>query len=208
MPPKKKITEEILIEAAMRIVREQGINSVTARTAAKAADCSIQPVFACFGTMENFKERIFEAALNDFAGQLEALTDSADYFGKVCNAVLQLAAEEPEVYRMLFCEQVCLGRTAEALRDSFLKHRKYLDKMVTMYGLSEKSCVEIINKGLVYLCGISVIVSANRSYISVQKGTADTKMLVADLVIAAQRKRDNEKKRIVRKISDENNQSD
>ncbi|MBQ8826855.1 MAG: TetR/AcrR family transcriptional regulator [Oscillospiraceae bacterium] len=197
----------MLVEAAMEIVKEHGINSVTARTAAKAAECSIQPVFACFGTMDNFKEKIFEAALNSFMGKVGELADSADYFGKLCTAVLRLASEEPNVYRLLFCEQVCSGRTAAALRESFLKHRKYLDKMVTMYGLNEKSCIEIIGKGIVYLCGISGIVSSDSSYTGIQNGTAEVKMVFADLVTAAQRKRDNEKKRIVRKINDESDVS-
>lgn len=207
MPPKRKITEEMLIEAAMGIVKEQGINFVTARTAAKAADCSIQPVFACFVTMDNFKEQIFLSALNDFMSRLDEFSDSADHFGKVCTAVIKLAAEEPNIYRLLFCEQVCSGRTASALRESFVKHRKYLDKMITMYGLNEKCCVEIIGKGIVYLCGISGIISADSSYSDVKKGTAEVKMVFADLVIAAQRKRDNEKKHIVRKIHDESDMS-
>lgn len=208
MPPKKKITSELLIKAAMEIVKEQGINAVTARTAAKAAGCSIQPVFADFGTMENFREQVYLYARDEFLKQISVLSGSADYYGKVCGAVLKLAAEEPNVCRLLFSEPVCGGRTVSVLKDSFMQNRKYIDGMITMYGLGEKSCLEIIGKGLVYVCGMSVILSSDSSYTTVQKGTAEVKMLTADLVIAAQRKRDNEKKRIVRKITDESGMSD
>lgn len=208
MPPKKKITSELLIIAAMEIVREQGINAVTARTAAKAAGCSIQPVFAGFGTMEKFREQVYLYARDEFLKKTAEFAAHADYYGKLCNAVLKLASEEPNVCRLLFSEPVCAGRTAAALRESFEQNRKYLDSMITMYGLNEESCLEIIGKGIVYVCGMAVILASDSSYTTVQKGTAEVKMLTADLVIAAQRKRDNEKKRIVRKITDESNLSD
>lgn len=208
MPPKRKITQEMLIEAAMGIVREQGINAVTARTAAAAAGCSIQPVFAVFGTMDNFKEQVFLYAMNDFTEKLSEQAESPDYFGRVCTEILKLAADEPNVCRMLLSEPVCGGRTVSALKASFLSRRKYLDKMITMYGLNEQNCLEILGKGIVYVCGTAVLLAADGSYTTVQKAAAEVKMLAADLVIAAQRKRDNEKKRIVRKFSDENGMSD
>lgn len=208
MPYKKKITTDRLISAAMEIVRKDGINAVTARTAAGEAGCSIQPVFAGFGTMDNFKEQIFLDAMGNFMKKAEEIAESASYFGKMCSMILELAADEPNVYRLLFCEPVCKGRTVAAVRESFTVHRKYLDKMITMYGLSEKSCLDIIGKGIIYTCGIAGVISCENSFMSVQNASAEVKMLTADLVSAAQRKRDNEKKRVVRKLNDENNMSD
>ena len=50
MPPKQRITKEILLEHAFKIAESHGIASVTSRSVAKAVGCSIQPVFTQFPT--------------------------------------------------------------------------------------------------------------------------------------------------------------
>ena len=44
MPPKVKVTQDQIIQAAMDIVRESGIDALNARALAKQLDCSIQPI--------------------------------------------------------------------------------------------------------------------------------------------------------------------
>ena len=62
MPPKVKITNEEIIEAALSIVRKGGIASVNVREVAKVLGCSIQPVFRNFKSMENLKKELYVRA--------------------------------------------------------------------------------------------------------------------------------------------------
>lgn len=55
MPPKPKITREMVVEAAFEIARESGRENINARTAAKKLDCSTQPVMYHFDTIEELK---------------------------------------------------------------------------------------------------------------------------------------------------------
>ena len=59
MPPKQKITEEILLSHAFQIAKEQGIDAVTSRSVAKSVGCSIQLVFSHFPTMEELRQATF-----------------------------------------------------------------------------------------------------------------------------------------------------
>ena len=44
MPPKAKVTREMIIDAAFEIIRNTGIEAVNARTVSKELNCSTQPV--------------------------------------------------------------------------------------------------------------------------------------------------------------------
>lgn len=44
MPPKAKITKEMIVDAGVELVRESGIEHVNARAVAERLGCSTQPV--------------------------------------------------------------------------------------------------------------------------------------------------------------------
>ena len=44
MPPKVKITKEMIIDAAFEIARSEGAENINARTVSKKLGCSTQPV--------------------------------------------------------------------------------------------------------------------------------------------------------------------
>ncbi|HYE10886.1 MAG TPA: TetR/AcrR family transcriptional regulator, partial [Patescibacteria group bacterium] len=66
MPPKIRITEDAILDAAIAITRENGIASVNARELAKSLGCSIQPVFRSFQSMDNLKKDICKKAESIF----------------------------------------------------------------------------------------------------------------------------------------------
>lgn len=62
MPPKAKITKEMIIDAGFEIVREHGIENVNARTVSEKLNCSTQPVMYHFKKIEDLKEAIYQKA--------------------------------------------------------------------------------------------------------------------------------------------------
>ena len=55
MPPRAKITKEMVIDAAFEVAREAGAENINARTVAKKLNCSTQPVMYHFATIEELK---------------------------------------------------------------------------------------------------------------------------------------------------------
>ena len=60
MPPKVKITKEDIINTALELVRANGEQSVNARNIASALNCSTQPVFSNFATMDDLRLALLE----------------------------------------------------------------------------------------------------------------------------------------------------
>ena len=56
MPPKVKITKEMIIDVAFEIARSEGAENINARTVSKKLGCSTQPVMYHFKTIEELKK--------------------------------------------------------------------------------------------------------------------------------------------------------
>ena len=55
MPPKKRITKELILQKAFEIIHEEGIESLNARYLAKQLNCSTMPIFQSFQDMRDLK---------------------------------------------------------------------------------------------------------------------------------------------------------
>ena len=62
MPPKVKITKEEIINTAVNIVRNSGAPAINARTIAAILNCSTQPIFSNFATMDELRLAVLEKA--------------------------------------------------------------------------------------------------------------------------------------------------
>ena len=45
MPPKAKVTREMILQTVFQITREQGFEAVNARSIAESLNCSTRPIF-------------------------------------------------------------------------------------------------------------------------------------------------------------------
>ena len=104
MPPKIKISKERVIEAAISLVRSGGAATVNARTLAAALDCSTQPIFSNFETMEALQNEVLARAHQIYIDFLKKEAENKQYpeykaFGM---AYIRFAKEEKELFRLLF----------------------------------------------------------------------------------------------------------
>lgn len=104
MPPRVKITKEDIIKMAVELVRKNGAESLNARAIALALDCSTQPIFSNFKTMEELFEATIVAAYEIYLGFIKNEVESEKYpkykaFGM---AYIRFAREEKELFKLLF----------------------------------------------------------------------------------------------------------
>ncbi len=76
MPPKTKITAEMIIEAAFEIVREQGAEALTARSIAEKLGCSTQPVLYHFKSIEEVKRAAYDRADGFHSEYISAISEN------------------------------------------------------------------------------------------------------------------------------------
>ena len=102
MAPRNKFTREEMIAAAVRVVREKGIDALTAKALAAELGVSTQPVFTCFHTIDEAKREVYAAAEKMYDSYVqEGLSESIPFFGFGMQYI-RFAKEAPELYRLLF----------------------------------------------------------------------------------------------------------
>ena len=104
MPPKVKITKEDIVKTATQLVRANGEQAINARAIAAHLNCSTQPVFFNFATMDELQEAVILAAYEIYLNFLESESKSGKYpqYKSFGMAYIRFAKEEKELFKLLF----------------------------------------------------------------------------------------------------------
>ncbi len=85
------------------MVREEGIENVTARKLATKAGCSTQPIFRIYQNMEEMESDLFEKVIDYFDEFYQAYPKKDVFaFVDLGMAYIQFAIQEKNLFRMLF----------------------------------------------------------------------------------------------------------
>lgn len=103
MPPKPKVTRDIVLEAALGLLREEGMDAVNARNVAKKLGTSTQPIFSHFASMEELREAICAYAEHLYnTAMLEAMQGGDNGFLEMGLAYIRFARTEKKLFQLLF----------------------------------------------------------------------------------------------------------
>lgn len=104
MPPRVKVTKTDIINAAVDIVRNRGAQAINARTIATALDCSTQPIFSNFSSMNELRVAVIEKAdaLCQEYIQQEVESGSFPAYKASGMAYIRFAKEEKELFKLLY----------------------------------------------------------------------------------------------------------
>lgn len=103
MPPKAKITREMILDTAFEIVRKEGADKVTARSISEQLNCSTQPVLYYFSTVEEIKKAVYIKA-DEYHGAylMNIEMTSENPMLAIGINYIKFAIEERNLFRFLF----------------------------------------------------------------------------------------------------------
>lgn len=103
MPPKAKITKEMIVDTAFEIVRKEGAGKVTARSISEQLSCSTQPVLYYFSTVEDIKKAVYKKADEYHTAYLMNLEMTCENpMLAIGMNYIKFAIEERNLFRFLF----------------------------------------------------------------------------------------------------------
>ena len=102
MPPRGRITRDMVADAAFRIARETNWKDINARNLAKQLDCSTQPVMYHFDTVEDIKKAAYQKADRFHTEYLMNIEGSQEPMLKIGLNYIRFSVEEPSLFRFLF----------------------------------------------------------------------------------------------------------
>ena len=161
MPPKTRITREMIVEAAFQIARTQGADKITARSVAQRLNCSTQPVLYSFATVEEIKEAVYRRA-DDYHTRwlMDAQGDDGDGMLGIGMRYVRFAAEERNLFHLLFQPGVFSGAGLSDLVSS-----EALDPIIQVLGqeadVTEDEAREIFTTLFVFVHGYASLLANN-----------------------------------------------
>lgn len=156
MPPKSKFTRDEILSAAIQLVREQGIEAVTARELGEKLGSSARPIFTVFKNMEEVKEELLKKAKNLYREYVsEGLREELAFRG-VGSAYIRFACKEPKLFQLLFMSEQENGRDLEHILPVLDENYKAILQSVQQpYGLDEDMAKRLYQHLWIYTHGIA-----------------------------------------------------
>lgn len=155
MPPKIKITADDIINAAVSIVCTSGIEGLNARALAAQLNCSTQPIFRDFCSMEEIKQAVLKRANEIYTDYIHNAMRQNDYppYKASGMAYIRFAKEEPRLFRLLFMRD----RTNEPIpeKDSLTDELNSLIMQNT--GIDENSAYSLQIEMWLFVHGIATM---------------------------------------------------
>ena len=110
MPPKAKISKEMILNTVLDITRESGFETVNARSIANKLQCSTRPIFTCYENMEELKKEFLTFAYEYYKQYVIHYQTSAHtpFCLLLPLSYLEFADREPHLFKLLFVNDMDL----------------------------------------------------------------------------------------------------
>lgn len=160
MPPKPKFSKDEIVDAALEIVRERGIDALTARELGAKLGSSARPIFTVFASMDEVAQAVREEAQRQYDEHVRKAAEVSDVpaFKAAGQLMLSYAKQYPKLFSLLFMQEhdsahdfadvfASLGDTAP-LSVEFIRRD---------YGLTEDESMSLFKHLWVFTYGLSVL---------------------------------------------------
>ena len=105
MPPEAKFTKEQIVEVAFAMVRENGIDCLTARALGERLGSSARPIFTVFQSMDEVRQEVFNAAASLYKSYVERGLAETLAFKGVGTQYIMFAKEQSKLFQLLFMQK-------------------------------------------------------------------------------------------------------
>lgn len=101
MPAKKQITKEMILDAALKLLEEQGYDAVNIKQLSRKLGCSTQPVYLSFSGMEDLRNELLPLAVKKFETYMKS-NSKDDVINLYDINYIHFAIDEPRLFCFLF----------------------------------------------------------------------------------------------------------
>ena len=157
MPPKAKFDKSSIISVAVDLVRDEGIDALSARGLAKRLGCSVCPIFTVFENMEEVTKKTYAAIRGIYDSYAAEGLKSKPAFKGVGEQYIAFAIKEPKLFEALF-----MRAQADATLDSILpsiedNYSSILQSIEDEYGLDGYKAKRLYLQMWIYTHGIATL---------------------------------------------------
>lgn len=160
MPPKAKYTRDEIVQTALGLVADGGMEALNARNLGAALGTSTRPLFTAFKNMAELTGEVRSAAMKKFNSYAQKL-DGMPAFKSIGMQMIHFAAEQPKLFQLLFMsehdQKISFDSLLYELGDTAVN---CIDIVMADYGLSRSEAELLFRNTWLYTFGVSVLIAS------------------------------------------------
>ena len=170
MPPKPKFTKEQIVQTALEVVSQKGVEALTAKELGDALGSSARPIFTVFNSMKEVQDEVRAAAMHRFESFAEQKLPGMPLFKQVGMQMVLFGAREPKLYQLLFMQE---NRNAVSFDDVFGALGPTAETCIGLireeYGMSEQEAKLLFENVWIYTFGVGALCATRVCHFSEEK---------------------------------------
>lgn len=156
MPPRPKFTKEELIQAALELTREGGLEMVVARNLGRKLDTAPSTIFTHFNSVEEIRQAVIEAARELYNGYVEEGLKMVPPMKGFAVQYIRFAMEESNLYSVLF-----MNKREDFKYVDFIVDEGHYEKVITAaeenFAINREQAEFVYHNMWAYAHGIAVM---------------------------------------------------
>lgn len=161
MPPKPKFTRDEVVKAALEIVRERGIERLTARDLGTALGSSARPIFTLYNSMEELVADVRRSAMSVFEEYVKPENGSMPIFKQIGMGMLTFGLEQPRLYDFLFMKGINKKENFDLLFCELgITAERSINAICSDYQLDHDDAKLLFENVWIYTFGLGVLCSS------------------------------------------------
>ncbi len=158
MPPKPKFTRDEIIQTALEVVSQEGVEALTAKELGDALGTSARPIFTVFSSMKQVQDAVREAAMRRFESFAGQKLPDMPLFKQVGMQMVLFGVREPKLYQLLFMQE---NRSAVSFDDVFGELGPTAETCIRLiqeeYAMSEADARLLFEHVWIYTFGVGAL---------------------------------------------------
>ena len=160
MPPSIRFDRQQILETAISLVREEGMEALNARAVAGRLGCSTQPVFRAFDNMEQLRQAVIEEAQRLYDVHMEnSKHQEGPPYKAAGMAYVHFAREERELFRLLFMRDRRNEAPPHDMHGPYIEY--ILDTIVNATGITRSQAYTFHLIMWIYVHGLASMVATH-----------------------------------------------
>ncbi|MDO4771891.1 TetR/AcrR family transcriptional regulator [Porphyromonas sp.] len=158
MPKPTTITKDMILEAAFKIVREEGFSMLTARYIAQKIGCSTQPIYWTYKNMNDLKDEVCHKALKRLKDIMCGYTKTGNPFLNLGLGYVYMAHAESALFKAVYIDNVMNIR----MTDIFPENQEIVEIMKSSEecrNMSDDDVKNTISKAWMLAHGIASLIA-------------------------------------------------
>lgn len=161
MPTTIKISKDMILDAAFKIAREEGIEKISNREIAKKLDCSIRPIYYQFENVQEMQKELYIKIEKYFYQFLmDNMVDDIPKYKQIGIHYIKFAQKEKKLFQILFMGDI--GLTPNAFISKAGKDYEDIEKLIKIStNLDKEKIKDFHTKMWIFTHGIATLVANN-----------------------------------------------